>query len=172
MNRDDEFLKLVTEHQDRLYFYILTLIGDRNHVDEVLQETNYQIWKKSHEFVPGTNFKAWVFRIAHFQVMCFRQRHMRDHLVFCMETIEKLSYETSDFDGSFEDRKKFLGECLDALSESNRQAVLGHYGEHRTLEEIGKAIGKTPNAVAQLLFRIRKTLLKCILRKEGCPNVS
>lgn len=166
MNHSDEFLRLITEFQGRLRAYILSLLGDRNHVDEVLQETNYQIWRLSDEYEPGTNFKAWTFRIAHFQVMSFRQKRLRDHLFFCSETIEKLSIEASDLDQGFADKKQYLEECMQKLSGTHRRILMQHYGENRSLADIGAEIGKSANTVGQLLFRIRKALVKCFSVKE------
>jgi len=166
VRKDDEFVELVAQHQSQLYFYIQALLGDRGHVDDVLQETNVQIWKKSSEYTPGTKFKAWVFRIAHFQVMYFRQKQLRDRLVFCSETIEKLSGEAKEVSDRYDDLTVFLNECLDHLSPHQRNVIMSRYGEERSLSEIGKEIGKTASAVGQLIFRIRKQLLNCVSQKE------
>ena len=40
MNESDEFLKLITEFQGRLFGFILSLLGDADQANEVLQETN------------------------------------------------------------------------------------------------------------------------------------
>ena len=159
-------MELVAQHQSQLYFYIQALLGDREHVDDVLQETNIQIWKKSCEYTPGTKFKAWVFRIAHFQVLYFRQKQLRDRLVFCSETIEKLSGEAKETSDHYDGRIVFLTECLEHLSPYQRSVILSRYGEQRSMSEIGKEIGKTASAVGQLIFRIRKQLLNCISQKE------
>ncbi len=68
--KDSEpFVRLMTEHQGRLFAYVYSLLGNPDAANDVLQEVNVVLWRDSKEFRPGTNFKAWSFRIAHFQVM-------------------------------------------------------------------------------------------------------
>jgi len=77
-----EFVQLLTSHQSRLYAYVLSLLGDRTQADDVLQETNSVLWRKANEFELGTNFGAWMLKVAYFQVMAHRRRLTRDRLVF------------------------------------------------------------------------------------------
>ena len=65
----EAFVQLMTEHQGRLYAYVLSLLGDPDQANDVLQETNLVLWRNAGEFQMGSNFRAWAFRIAHFQVM-------------------------------------------------------------------------------------------------------
>ena len=77
-----EFVQLLTSHQSRLYAYVLSLLGDRTQAEDVMQETNAVLWRKAHDFKLGTNFGAWMFKVACFQVMAHRRRLTRDRLVF------------------------------------------------------------------------------------------
>ena len=86
----DGFVKLMTAHQGRLYAYVLSLLGDPDQANDVLQEANLVLWRTAGEFQMGSNFRAWAFRIAHFQVMAHRQRQLRDRLVFDDEMLAVL----------------------------------------------------------------------------------
>lgn len=108
MNNSDEFLQLITEFQGRLFGFVLAMLGDVDQANEVLQETNLVLWRKSDEFEPGSDFKAWSFRIAHFQVMAFRQRQIRDRLVFSDEVIEQFSRDAAAQDEAYEQRIELL----------------------------------------------------------------
>lgn len=48
-----------------------------------------------------------------------------------------------------------LGKLLFSLPENYREVLLMKYAEELSLEEIGLALGKSPNAVGQLLHRAR-----------------
>ena len=72
------FIELMTEFQPRLYGYILSLAGNPDAANDVLQDVNIVLWKQSSQFKPGSNFKAWSFRIAHFQYMAYRQKRLRE----------------------------------------------------------------------------------------------
>lgn len=72
--RNEQFVRNLTDHQSRLYAYILAILGDQNAVGDVLQDANVAIWRKADDFVEGTHFWAWVSRIAYFEVLAFRKR--------------------------------------------------------------------------------------------------
>ena len=51
-----------------------------------------------------------------------------------------------------------LAQTLDSLPEAQREAVILHYWEARTVAEIAQQLGRTPAAVAGLLKRGLKQL--------------
>lgn len=48
---------------DNLYFYAVKTLGDRSDADCLLQETFLRAFKGFESFRPGTNLKAWLFKI-------------------------------------------------------------------------------------------------------------
>ena len=167
MNNSDDFLQLITEFQGRLFGYVLSMLGDVDQANEVLQETNLVLWRKSNEFQAGSDFKAWSFRVAHFQVMAFRQRQIRDRLVFSDEVIERVSRDAATQDEAYEQRIALLGACIDNLSERNRDVLCRFYEQGESLEAIAASLKRTANAVGQMLFRIRKLLIECVSSEHG-----
>jgi RNA polymerase sigma-70 factor (ECF subfamily) len=164
----NEFVRLMTEHQGRLFAYILSLLGDPDAANDVLQETNIVLWRDSREFRPGSNFKAWAFRVAHFQVMAWRQRQIRDRLVFEDDMLEVLALAAREADETFEGRQERLLGCLEKLTPPHREMVRRRYSEGSSLESIAKERGMTSNAIMQALFRIRQSLMSCVARfSEG-----
>lgn len=166
MNKSDEFLELITEFQGRLFGYLMSLLGDADQANEVLQETNLVLWKKSDEFEIGSNFKAWSFRVAHFQVMAFRQRQVRDRLVFDDEALEKIASEAGEKDEIYEHRMKLLEACIVRLPERSREVLCLFYEEGESLEAIASKLKRKANAVGQMLFRIRKSLIECVAKEN------
>ena len=164
----DEFVRLMTEHQGRLFAYILSLLGDPDAANDVLQETNVVLWRDNKEFRLGTNFKAWSFRIAHFQVMAWRQRQIRDRFVFEDDMIEVLAFAARDADETFDARQKLVTGCLEKLQPAHREMVRRRYAANMPLQVIAADRGMTANAVMQALFRIRQSLMQCVARySEG-----
>ncbi len=64
-----QVLQLFVRHQTRIKGFIVSLLGDFAAADDVVQETFLIVQQKSDEFSPGSNFIAWTFQIARFQVM-------------------------------------------------------------------------------------------------------
>jgi RNA polymerase sigma-70 factor (ECF subfamily) len=170
MNNSDEFLQLITKFQGRLFGFLLSLLGDVDQANEVLQETNLVLWRKSDEFQSGSDFKAWSFRVAHFQVMAFRQRQIRDRLVFSDEVIEQFSRDAVTQDDAYEQRIELLGVCIDSLSERNRDVLCRFYDQGESLDTIAASLKRTANAVGQMLFRIRKSLIQCVSNENGVTD--
>jgi RNA polymerase sigma-70 factor (ECF subfamily) len=160
----EEFVRLMTDHQGRLFAYIFTLLGDPDQANDVLQEANVILWRDSREFRRGSNFKAWAFRVAHFQVMAFRQRQIRDRLVFEDDLVEALASGAREADEAFASRQQLLEGCLEKLPPAHREMVRHRYSEGRPLGAIAKDRGMTPNAIVQALFRIRHSLMQCVAR--------
>ena len=164
MDASEDFVRLMTAHQGRLFAYLLSLLGDPDHANDVLQETNMVLWRDHAEFRPGSNFTAWAFRVAHFQVMAFRQRRMRDRLVYEDDLLETLASAARAVDDLYEDRRSRLAGCLQKIAAPHRELLRRRYADGEPLESIAGWKGTTANAVTQMLFRIRQTLLQCVGR--------
>jgi RNA polymerase sigma-70 factor (ECF subfamily) len=162
----EELVELMTQFQGRLYVYILSLIGEADAANDVLQEANIVLWRESRQYVPGTNFKAWAFRIAHFQCMAHRQRRLRDRIVFSDEVIAALATESKELDASYEQRAAALGRCLEKIQTRSREALRLRYADGVAVKEIAMKMDRTANAVSQLLFRARQWLIECVKRDE------
>jgi RNA polymerase sigma-70 factor, ECF subfamily len=162
----EELVALMTQFQGRLYAYILSLIGDADAANDVLQETNVVLWKESRQFVPGTNFKAWSFRVAHFQCMAYRQRRLRDKVLFSDEVLTALDRESRELDDRYEDRAAALGRCLERIHTRSREALRLRYAEDLAVSEVAAKMNRTANAISQLLFRARQWLIECVKQDD------
>jgi RNA polymerase sigma-70 factor (ECF subfamily) len=71
-----------------------SLLGDRAHADDVLQEVYLRAWKSFHSYQAGTNCKGWLFRIMFNCIHDHRRRWMNLNMVAAEEeTLErKLTY--------------------------------------------------------------------------------
>lgn len=172
VNTSEDFVQLMTEYQGRMYAYILSLLADPNAANDILQETNLVLWRKSTEFQVGTNFKAWAFRIANFQVMAYRQRRIRDRLVFDDDFMMTLSVDASSYDDTYEVRQKKLVTCMDKLPDRQRDLIERRYSIGVSIKKIADELKSTANSIAQALFRARNNLINCVkdLPEEGVEN--
>jgi RNA polymerase sigma-70 factor (ECF subfamily) len=162
----DTFVELMTQFQGRLYVYILSLIGDPDAANDVLQEANIVLWKESRQYLAGTNFKAWAFRIAHFQCMAHRQRRLRDKVVFSDEVVAQLAIESKELDATYEQRVARLGRCLEQIQPRSREALRLRYTDGIAVKEMATKMHCTSNAMSQLLFRARQWLIECVKKSE------
>jgi RNA polymerase sigma-70 factor (ECF subfamily) len=168
----EEFVELMTAHQGRLYGYVLSLLGDPDQANDVLQEANVVLWRKSEEYRPGSNFRAWAFRIAHFQTMAHRQKQLRDKVLFDDEVLALLEPAAREVDELYEQRERLLAGCLEKLGAYQRDLLLRRYNRGQSLQAIAEEFRKTTNSVAQALFRIRQRLIDCVTRSATAGEAS
>jgi RNA polymerase sigma-70 factor (ECF subfamily) len=73
-NEDFDFPAAVAENIDALYRGALRMTGSREEAEDLVQETFLRAYRFRHQFQPGTNFKAWLFKI---QTNIFRSRYRK-----------------------------------------------------------------------------------------------
>src|SRR5262245_21643889 len=59
------FATLVEVYWDRLYRWLYQLTRDRHTAEDLAQEAFLKAFANLERFTAGTNFRAWLFRIAH-----------------------------------------------------------------------------------------------------------
>ncbi len=159
-----EIVMLLTEAQPRLLGFLLKRLGDLDQAHEVLQEVNVVICRRATEFESGSNFLAWAFTIARFQVMAFRKRKSRDRLVFPADLADALDELDSKTHSPEQDvaREAALQECLRRLSGPQRELIVRRYAESVSVKALAAEMDKTANAVSILLHRTREQLMNCL----------
>jgi RNA polymerase sigma-70 factor, ECF subfamily len=156
-----QVLQLFVRHQPRIKGFILALLCDFAAAEDVLQETFLVVQNKAAEFDPTTNFLAWAFRIARFQVMKAQTAHQRHAARLSDAVLESLAAcaPTEPWDDS---RLKHLSVCLEKLAPQARRIIDLFYRDEHKPQEIAQRLSWTPAAVSVALSRARKALRECI----------
>jgi RNA polymerase sigma-70 factor, ECF subfamily len=74
----ESFESVAMLHMNDLYRAASSMLGSRTEAEDIVQETYLQAWKSFHRFTPGTNCRAWLFKIL-FHVI---QHHRRKWFKF------------------------------------------------------------------------------------------
>lgn len=161
---DEAFVQLLTAEQLKLLHYIARLLGNPNEAQNILQETNLVLWRKSSDFCPGTNFSAWARNVAYWQVRAYVRDRQRDRHVFSEELMQQLAKREEDEE--FEPEMRIaLRHCLSEVSPSNLDMLRQRYEGGLSIQDLALNVGKTPTSVKVGLLRMRRALMKCIERK-------
>jgi RNA polymerase sigma-70 factor (ECF subfamily) len=166
------FVRLLTQHERRVYAYILALAGDWNDADEILQETNVRLWEQFDHFVDGTDFGAWACTIAHYQILTHRKQRHRAAGRFSDRLLETLAAEAEPVLVEADARHRALAGCIDQLSDSARRTVRMTYEGGRNIHEVAGVLGQKVDAVYKALQRARRTLHDCIERTLSAERES
>jgi RNA polymerase sigma-70 factor (ECF subfamily) len=162
-SRCDDFVTLMSRHSRRIYGYIRSQVLDVNDANDVFQDTTYCMWKKFSEFSAGTNFFAWGCRIAHLQVLKFRETHYRQ-FALSSEVLHLLAKESAERAGMFDEREAALGECVQKLSGRDRHLLEQRYYQEQKPGEIAQSQSRSVFAIYRSLTRIHGLLFRCIER--------
>lgn len=160
-----DFSDLLTGHQQRLYRYIVSLLGNADAAWDVLQETNRVLLEKRDRFEPGTSFVNWALTVAQYQTMAWLRNQSRDRLVATPEIVELLATESPAPNAHDDDRASALKNCVEALSQEHRDLLHRRYARSQPLAELSLEFGRSVNALKQLFFRVRQALLECVQRR-------
>lgn len=156
------FVRLLTQHERRVYAYILALVVDWNDADEILQETSVRLWEQFDHFVGGTDFGAWACTIAHYQILTHRKQRQRAAGRFSDRLLETLAAEAEPVLSEADARHRALAGCIEQLSDSARRTVRLAYEGGRSISDVAATLGQKADAVYKTLQRARRTLHDCI----------
>lgn len=137
--------------------------------DELTQLTFVAAFTRLNEFEVGTNFGAWLFTIARYQLRTetTRLRRVADYQARYAPDLLQRELERRDTRPPelWEARLESLRACLDALSDPLRRFITWRYEEEIPLEEISVRCGRSVAAVKKQLWTLRQGLHDCVERR-------
>lgn len=168
---DARIVALLTEIQLPLMMYVRSILPVSSMAKDVAQQANVKIWEKRNDFQPGTNFKAWAFSIARYEVLNFRKQQARDaRLMFSPDLQDAIAAELLARQTDIQPMHDALRRCLAALKPKEKQLLLHRYSSTNTLAEYARQVGRSVGGLKVTLHRLRNKLLECIHRKlEAAP---
>jgi RNA polymerase sigma-70 factor (ECF subfamily) len=160
----ERFAQLLATCQRRVFLYALSLVHNAADAEEILQETNLVLWRKFDEFRPGSDFARWACRIAHFEVLKYRERKSGREKLFSDSFIESLAVAMERSFDLLDARREALSGCLTKLPERDRRLIHDRYEPRATTRSVAEAAGRSVQGTRKALHRIREALLACVER--------
>jgi RNA polymerase sigma-70 factor (ECF subfamily) len=154
---------LVEQYQYRLVRYLIYLLGRRDGVDDLVQETWLRVLERGSSYDGQSRFEPWLFRVA------------RNIAVDAMRKRRNLSLDSDDDDGGVrpapasnspspftlaartEDADR-LARSLETLEPVYREALVLRFQEDLSLQEISVVVGAPVSTVASRIYRGLATL--------------
>lgn len=161
-----EYFQLVTQHQVAVYCFVRSIAPGLNDVEDVVQEVNILLWQKASSFTPGTNFKAFAFRIAYLKTMEAIRKKMRRNRPASALTDEAAADAVSEY---WQDRPNLglerieaLESCIGKLPDTDRALLMQRYEDGKSVREIAHGMNAGEGSLQQRFFRLRKALRTCV----------
>lgn len=160
---EEDYITSLTSCQGALQAFVSTLVSGNTDVEDIIQRVNLVLWKKRDQFEHGTNFKAWAFSIARWEVRAwFTEKKRGNWLVFDDEITDKIAEIHDTLDTGNPRALSALRNCLAKLNNRHRTLVIYFYQQGKTYEECASTLGSTESSLRVILHRIRKKLRLCI----------
>ena len=159
--RNQEFVRLLAEHEHRLAGYVHTLVPAWHDAEDILQNTKLRLWQQFDSYRPEADFAGWAFTIARYLVQEYRKRCQRQRVHFSDELLERLSRRFAA-SSTWDACTSALVECVKTLSAASRKLLRVFCTERRKIKDIAQDLGQTPSATYQALSRTRRLLLECV----------
>jgi RNA polymerase sigma-70 factor (ECF subfamily) len=155
--------ELIRRHQGRLCQVAYRLLRDPVEVEDALQEVFLKVYEHAHRFEPKATVSAWLNRItANHCLNLLRQRHPQESLDQEDAPLVPDTGATPLQALEERDLSRRLEQLLDALPENQRRALVLKRFAGLSYQEIGEAMGLSPQAVDGLLKRARQCLKKAL----------
>jgi RNA polymerase sigma-70 factor, ECF subfamily len=158
----ESFEQLAIPHFERLYNFACWLTHDRQEAEDLVQETYAKALKGFSSFQPGTNFRAWIYKILRNSFLTSRTGLMVTSTVpldlegeegvlpAVNETPESILLRRSD--------GQLVQQVLEQLPVVYREVLLLCEVEEMSYQEISTTLGIPMGTVMSRLSRARKSL--------------
>src|SRR5262245_1926271 len=154
---ENEFETIAMPHINDLYRTARRTLGSQIEAEDVVQETYLQAWKSFHRFEPGTNIRAWMFKIMFHVIQHHRRKAYR---LVTLKEEEELLFEQLAYEPPVpqELRDEDVLAALDKVPEHFRIVILLADVQEFSYKEIQELLGIPIGTVMSRLSRGRQLL--------------
>ena len=166
---------------DQLYGGALRMTRNPQDAEDLVQETYLKAYKNFGSFTPGTNLKAWLYRImTNTYINSYRKKQRRpletsadevtDNQLYTSSSHDSTGLESAEVEALKSMPNSRISEALNALSEDYRMVVYYADVEGMAYKEIADVMDIPIGTVMSRLHRGRKQLrgmLKDVAKERG-----
>jgi RNA polymerase sigma factor (sigma-70 family) len=162
------YADLIDRYKSYVYTIAFKILQNRPEAEEAAQDTFIKAFNAMTNFNRQSKFSTWLYSIAFNTAVSYKRKHKQK-----LQSIENTIIEyQQDAEGVLErsDKKKYLGQAMQKLSESDRTALTLFYLQECSLDEIADITGSPANTIKVRIHRARLRMaeeLKGILKKEA-----
>ena len=169
------FDDLVRKHYAMIVSFSASLLGNRTEGEDLAQEVFVAAYRKLDQFDASRAPGPWLCGIA--RGLARNLARKRRPLLYLGDSgirwLEAL-YARTDArpGGAWQAQQAALEECLAGMKEADRHLIDLKYQEGRSYEEISSRLQITVANVGKRLYRVRRKLADCVLRRLGVENAA
>lgn len=146
-------------------YYLLSLIRDKDKVDDVLQQVAMTVTEEFDQYDPSRPFVAWCLGIARNMALLHFRRTKADRHRFDVELIHELTKTQLRVSDEIEVQADALKGCMYLLNKRSKSLLHRRYYMDMKPAAIAEDLGVSANSISVSLHKIRKILADCIKEK-------
>ena len=151
------FGELIDQHQIEILRYLVRVTGDRTEADDLFQDTFLRAFQAFGRLRPGSNHRAWLYRIATNVFLNHRRAHRRRREIELTEEVERRRSTR----GVKTERPLLVlafHHALRHLSRRQRAAFVQRNLQGLSYEQIANALGCTSAAARAHVYQAARHL--------------
>ncbi len=165
-------IMLLTEHQERLFRYIFSLVPLEADAKDILQETSVALFRKFDQYDESRPFLPWAYRFAYLQVQKHREKASRAPLFFSEDVMDLLASERDRHEPALEERLRLLDRCLEKLGTEDRALLTSRYARRESAEAMMERFSLSRRTLFRNLEGLRRRLHECVTRQLEAEGIA
>ena len=166
------FTQLYDIHFDKIYRYIYFRVKNQPEAEDLTQEVFIKALKNIGSYKLGkTPFAAWLFRIAHNQVIDYARKAVRQRTSPLEEAATVIG--SDDPVVTTEQRWEIaeLNVAIAELSPAQQEVISLRFIAELAISDVAKILGKSEGTIKALQFNGTASLRKLLVGKAGWQNI-
>jgi len=154
----ESFAVLVERYWERLYRYLYQMTRDGHAAEDLAQESFMKAFAAIGRFQAGTNFRAWLFRIGHNNLINLHRSRMHERQPVPEEVITSEAGPVEEALGK--EAMQELARAVAKLPAEFRSALMLRCEEGMSFRSIAAILGVTEETARWRVFKARQRLLQ------------
>jgi RNA polymerase sigma-70 factor (ECF subfamily) len=160
------FAVLVERYWDRLYRWLCRLTRDGPAAEDIVQETFLKAFAAVNSFRAGSNFRAWLFRIAHNNFVNMRRAVRMNRQPLAPDLVEDASNPVGD--ALSKEALRQIAQAVSDLPVDFRSALVLRVDQGLSFRDVAEVMGITEETARWRVFKARQKLM-AVLGPELLP---
>jgi RNA polymerase sigma-70 factor (ECF subfamily) len=167
----DALLRLYRKYSGRVFSLVYRILNDRTAAEEILQDTFYRLWDRSHLYQPEKGLLiSWLLTVARNLALDYKRKESRraDSNVFARVVEDDNNLDSLPEIASLEDPDltQTIRQVMEQLPPEQRTVIELAYFEGLTHEELSRRLGQSLGTV-KTRIRLGLSKLRKAMRDYG-----
>jgi RNA polymerase sigma-70 factor, ECF subfamily len=165
-----DFVYQLSQSQNQIFSYILTLVPNWSDAEDILQDTSVTMWNKYGCHQKIEYFTTLGIHVAQNLIRQYYRKKKTQDRFLDDDVLEQIAVHAGEISPDIDSRIRLLHVCLSKLSSSDMELVRYRYESGYTIKQIANISNRSASGMYKVIGRIHDTILRCIRRRLALEN--